>query len=31
MINREYYLNQIISKMWDSNIKIITGIRRCGK
>lgn len=31
MINREYYLNQIISKMWDGNIKIITGIRRCGK
>ena len=31
MINRESYLNQIISKMWDSNIKIITGIRRCGK
>ena len=31
MINREYYLNQIISKMWDGNIKVITGIRRCGK
>ena len=31
MINREYYLNQIISKMWDGNIKTITGIRRCGK
>ncbi len=31
MINREYYLNQIISRMWDGNIKIITGIRRCGK
>ena len=31
MINRVYYLNQIISKMWDSNIKVITGIRRCGK
>lgn len=31
MINRVYYLNQIISKMWDGNIKVITGIRRCGK
>ncbi len=31
MINREYYLNQLISKMWDGNIKVITGIRRCGK
>ena len=31
MINRDYYLNQIISKMWDGNIKVITGIRRCGK
>ncbi len=30
-INRVYYLNQIISKMWDGNIKVITGIRRCGK
>ena len=31
MINRIYYLNQIISKMWDGNIKVITGIKRCGK
>lgn len=31
MINREYYLKQLISKMWDGNIKVITGIRRCGK
>jgi len=31
MINREYYLSQIISKMWNGNIKVITGIRRCGK
>ena len=31
MINRQYYLNQIISKMWDGNIKVITGIKRCGK
>lgn len=31
MIKRDYYLNQIISKMWDGNVKVITGIRRCGK
>ena len=31
MIERDYYLNQIISKMWNGNIKVITGIRRCGK
>ena len=31
MLERNYYLNQIISKMWDGNIKVITGIRRCGK
>ena len=31
MIERSYYLNQIISKMWDGNIKVITGLRRCGK
>ena len=31
MIKREYYLNQIIKREWDGNIKVITGIRRCGK
>ena len=31
MIERNFYLQQIISKMWDGNIKVITGIRRCGK
>lgn len=30
-IKRERYLNQIISYMWDGQIKVITGIRRCGK
>lgn len=29
MIERNFYLQQIISKMWDGNIKIITGIKRC--
>ena len=31
MIERNFYLQQIISKMWDGNIKVVTGIRRCGK
>lgn len=31
MINREFYLKQIIRNMWNGEIKVITGIRRCGK
>lgn len=31
MIKRERYLNQLIRKQWNNRIKIITGIRRCGK
>lgn len=31
MIKRDFYLNQIIERMWDGNIKVITGIRRVGK
>lgn len=31
MIKRDYYLNQIKKREWDGNIKVITGIRRCGK
>ena len=31
MIKRDFYLNQIIDRMWDGNIKVITGIRRGGK
>ena len=31
MIKIDFYLLQIISKMWDGNIKVITGIKRCGK
>lgn len=30
-INRDKYLNELISKMHNKMIKIITGIRRCGK
>lgn len=31
MINRDFYLERIIHKMWNGEIKVITGIRRCGK
>ena len=30
-IKRDRYLKKIISLMWDGQIKVITGIRRCGK
>lgn len=31
MIKRDFYLNKIIKNMWNGEIKVITGIRRCGK
>lgn len=31
MIKRNRYLKQLIKKQWNKRIKIITGIRRCGK
>ena len=31
MIKRDVYLQKIIDYMWDGQIKVITGIRRCGK
>jgi predicted AAA+ superfamily ATPase len=30
-IKRDIYLNRIIPYMWDGQVKVITGIRRCGK
>ena len=30
-IKRDCYLKKIISFMWDGQVKVITGIRRCGK
>lgn len=30
-IKRNLYLKQLISYMWDGQVKVITGIRRCGK
>ncbi|MGN0713687.1 MAG: ATP-binding protein [Anaerovoracaceae bacterium] len=31
MIKRDSYLNRMIHNMWNGEIKVITGIRRCGK
>lgn len=31
MIKRDFYLNRMIHHMWDGEVKVITGIRRCGK
>lgn len=31
IIKRDYYLKKIIKKSWNGRIKIITGVRRCGK
>jgi len=30
-IKRDRYLKQLISYMWNGQVKVITGIRRCGK
>lgn len=31
MIKRDFYLERVIRSMWNGEIKVITGIRRCGK
>lgn len=31
MVKRDSYINRLIHSMWNSEIKVITGIRRCGK
>ena len=31
VIQREQYISELISKQWNGKVKIITGIRRCGK
>ena len=31
IINREKYVNELLAKRWNGKVKIITGIRRCGK
>ena len=30
-LKRDLYLKRLISYMWDGQVKVITGIRRCGK
>ena len=31
MIPRDYYINKLKASMWNGTIKVITGLRRCGK
>ena len=31
MVNRDFYLERLIRNMWNGEVKVITGIRRCGK
>ncbi len=31
MVKRSRYLDKIIRSMWDGQVKVVTGIRRCGK
>ena len=31
VIKRDKYVNKLLSKRWNGKVKIITGIRRCGK
>ena len=31
MINRDEYLKKLISRKWNGLVKIVTGVRRCGK
>lgn len=31
MIKRDFYMERLIHNMWNGEVKVITGIRRCGK
>ena len=31
IIKREQYIEALLNKRWNGKVKIITGIRRCGK
>ena len=31
IIQRDQYLDELLNKRWNGKVKIITGIRRCGK
>ena len=30
-VRRDFYLQQLVDSMWDGQVKVITGLRRCGK
>lgn len=30
-VRRDFYLKQLVDSMWDDQVKVITGLRRCGK
>ena len=30
-VARDFYLQQLVDSMWDGQVKVITGLRRCGK
>ena len=30
-IKRDFYLKQLVDSMWDGQVKVVTGLRRCGK
>ncbi len=31
MIAKDEYVEKLKNSMWDNNVKVITGVRRCGK
>ena len=31
MITRDFYLDKLIRNMWNGEVKVVTGLRRCGK
>ena len=31
MLKRDFYLNRMIHYMWNGEVKVITGLHRCGK
>lgn len=31
VIDRQEYIDNLLAKRWNGKVKIITGIRRCGK
>ena len=30
-VRRDFYLQQLVDSMWDGQVKVVTGLRRCGK